>query len=709
MTEDAADHNFRVLERASFDVHSIIMTHRGCVTHPGDEFRPITLMDPIFKRHPLWHRVRRMLTVGAQFPLEPIDDLLRLSDLAAAQTRGNHGGATQKPEALATFFRDEVKKGWMLPLPLSQLDKIPNLCLSPVNIVEQGTIDMHGHRVKSERLTHDLSFDFGSGLPVNTRAIAEQLTPCFYGHALRRFCHYIVALRAQNPNVKIFLAKFDWKSAYRRLHFHGTTAPQCTMMLPPIAYMALRVTFGGLPAPSMWSDLSEMICDMSNQLRTCPEWDERKLRSSWTIDVIGVQKELPAAIPFARAQPTTVEVPVKAGGYCDVFIDDLLSCTAETDDRAIQRSIDSALLAMDTIGRPMADGDQQFFRDPVLSLKKALAEGTATELLIVLGWLLDTRRLLIQLPSDKRRAWIRDIDALLKSKTASYKALHCLIGRLQHVAAILPTARHFLGRLRMALAIAEIHGGCNLPKKVLSDLKLWKQFVNYAANGVSLNLLTFRLPNNIIRVDACPWGVGGYSLTTGRAWFINIPPHLRGRAHINWLEFVAAHIGTWVEIIWGSPATDSCFMAIGDKRASKLGLNAAELTHFIRTNYPTQIPATFHILDVPAHVVSDLFSRLQHMTVKDPSLQQPLPPTTSIGDDGCNSSTSSSTKAPMTRSYEASIQTNESSSLKRLGPQFDMDTSPHEAVCKWLTTHLKLPPQHMWHRPLGFPFAPMGT
>jgi hypothetical protein len=410
----------------------------------------------------------------------------------------------------------------------------------------------------------------------------------------------------------------------------------------------------------------------------------------------------------------------------------------------------------------MAEGDQQFFRDPVLSLKKALAEGTATELLIVLGWLLDTRRLLIQLPSDKRRAWIRDIDALLKSKTASYKALNSLIGRLQHVAAILPTARHFLGRLRMALAIAEIHGGCNLPKKVLSDLKLWKQFVNYAANGVSLNLLTSRLPNNIIRVDACPWGVGGYSLTTGRAWFINIPPHLRGRAHINWLEFVAAHIGTWVEIIWGSPATDSCFMAIGDNttashwihksnfadtddhaehlklardhaslllkyklcifaqwlqgdlngvadtlsRASKLGLNAAELTHFIRTNYPTQIPATFHILDVPAHVVSDLFSRLQHMTVKDPSLQQPLPPTTSIGDDGCNSSTSSSTTAPMTRSYEASIQTNESSSLKRLGPQFATDTSPHEAVCTWLKTHLKLPPQHMWHRPSGFPFVP---
>jgi hypothetical protein len=456
-----------------------------------------------------------------------------------------------------------------------------------------------------------------------------------------------------------------------------------------------------------------------------------------------------------------VTVPVKAGGYCDVFIDDLISCAAELDDRAVQRSIDSALLAMDTIGRPLAKGDSAFFRDPVLSIKKALAEGTPTEELIVLGWLLDTRRLMILLPQDKRLAWLQDIVKMLAKKKASHKALNSLIGRLQHVAAIIPTARHFLSRLRMALAIAEIHGGCNLPIKVLKDLKLWKRFINYAAKGVSLNLLTFRLPNNIVRVDACPWGVGGYSLTTGRAWYITIPPHLRGRAHINWLEFVAAHIGTLLEIIWGEPGEGSCFMAIGDNttashwihksnfadtddhvehlnlardhsslllkyklcifaqwlqgdlngvadtlsRAAKLGLNAAQLTNVIHTRFPQQIPATFRILEVPERVVLDLFSRLQRMTVKEPSHQRPLNQMTSTGVAGCNSSTQSSTTAPATLSYEASIQTNESSSLKRLGPQFDMATSPHEAVCRWLRTHLIQPPQHMWHRPSGFPFA----
>jgi hypothetical protein len=177
MTTEAAAHNFSVLKSASFDLHEIIMATPDCVTNPGNEFRPVHLLDPIFKRHPLWTRVRSMLTVGAKFPLEPIDGKARLLDLAAAQQRGNHMGATRKQKALDNFFYDEVKKGWMLPLPLARLDEIPNLCLSPVNIVEQGTIDMHGNRVKSERLTHDLSFDFGSGKPVNARAIEEQLTP----------------------------------------------------------------------------------------------------------------------------------------------------------------------------------------------------------------------------------------------------------------------------------------------------------------------------------------------------------------------------------------------------------------------------------------------------------------------------------------------------------------------------------------------------
>ncbi len=56
-------------------------------------------------------------------------------------------------------------------------------------------------------------------------------------------------------------------------------------------------------------------------------------------------------------------------------------------------------------------------------------------------------------------------------------------------------------------------------------------------------------------------------------------------------------------------------------RAALLGYNAAELTRRICTYFPTQIPETFCILEVPEQVVLDLYSRLQRMTVKKPSHQ----------------------------------------------------------------------------------------
>ena len=51
--------------------------------------------------------------------------------------------------------------------------------------------------------------------------IVDELTPCLYGFALLRFIHKIAALRAIYPAVRILLSKFDFKSAYLRVHFRA--------------------------------------------------------------------------------------------------------------------------------------------------------------------------------------------------------------------------------------------------------------------------------------------------------------------------------------------------------------------------------------------------------------------------------------------------------------------------------------------------------
>ena len=90
---------------------------------------------------------------------------------------------------------------------------------------------------------------------------------------------------------------------------------------------------------------------------------------------------------------------------------------------------------------------------------------------------------------------------------------------------------HFLGRLRSALQKAEKHGSTRLNKNHKHDLQLWLSFIACAHSGVSMNLLTFRVPTRFKRTDACGYGLGGCDLKTGRAWRWIIPTHLQGLPH----------------------------------------------------------------------------------------------------------------------------------------------------------------------------------
>jgi len=46
------------------------------------------------------------------------------------------------------------------------------------------------------------------------------------------------------------------------------------------------------------------------------------------------------------------------------------------------------------------------------------AEGAAEERKICLGWMLDTRRLLVSLPDHKTKGWISQIDSILKKQNS---------------------------------------------------------------------------------------------------------------------------------------------------------------------------------------------------------------------------------------------------------------------------------------------------
>jgi hypothetical protein len=77
---------------------------------------------------------------------------------------------------------------------------------------------------------------------------------------------------------------------------------------------------------------------------------------------------------------------------------------------------------------------------------------------------------------------------------------------------------------------------------LVDDLRLHLKFLHDAHSGVYMNLITYRLPTIQYRSDVCLFGMGGYSLMSGRAWRIEIPDDLLFHLSLNTLEFVACVI-----------------------------------------------------------------------------------------------------------------------------------------------------------------------
>jgi len=201
-----------------------------------------------------------------------------------------------------------------------------------------------------------------------------------------------------------------------------------------------------------------------------------------------------------------------------------------------------------------------------------MAEGTPNEILIVLGWELHTRALLATLPFYKAQEWSNQVHHLIVhgSHLVSHNELDSLVGRLQHIASVFHPASHFLGRLRSALQKAEKHGSTRLNKSHKHDLTLWLSFIAYVHSGVSMNLLTFRVPTRFKRTDPCEYGLGGYVLRTGRAWRWIIPPHLCGLRHINFLEFLAAVTGILLDFCEDPPQAGDSYLS-GTDNVSTMG------------------------------------------------------------------------------------------------------------------------------------------
>ena len=574
MSERASAINAEVLRNVDFDLGRLILEHGSSTLGFGSEFRKVAELRPLIGRHPHFARLEKLLTEGMQYVFErELSPEERVDEVAAMLSRGNHKSAQTEPQRVGELLAKDVTHGFTIPLPIAVVELIPGSLVQPLGLVQQWTVDHDGKRKAKFRLTQDLSFSTdrkAKPTSINSRVNMGAYVEMVYGWCLPRIIHFIIALRSQNPTLLILISKYDYSDAYRRIAHSATAAAQTIAINGTTAFLSLRLTFGGSPNPPTWCMFSELVTDLANEIGQCEEWDPTECRSP-AQPLTPEPLRLPASVPIVQARRMAVHIPpTKAGGRVDGFIDDLINVFLDTPANCL-RQPNIVPLAMHLTSRPHAGNDEEPIpRRPILSIPKLLAEGRPEEVQIVLGWRLNTRLLEVSLPDDKYLAWSADVRKLREAGNCLTKELDTLVGRLNHTAYIIPNARHFMSRIRRGL---EAGGSGRRQRKLgaeaLEDLLLWEEFLHHANQGVSMNLLVTREPDRICWSDACPFGLGGYSLS-GRAWRLRIPmssPIFGHQGVNNLLEFLGMAINIWLACL-DSPEGEHCILAIGDNTSA---------------------------------------------------------------------------------------------------------------------------------------------
>ena len=759
ISKEAALYNFELLKLHDFQLEYLLNSaNQNSVTSYGSEFKTTAQLEGLLHKHHRWKHLKKLLENGSEWEMEPVPETVRAKDAASAVQRGNHKSAEANAEFLVKALSKEIVKGWELIVPLEKAPEIPNLVISPMGVATHIGIQSDGSFAPKARVTHDLSFPGQhSDHSINSRVLQENLQPCMFGHALLRIIHRIVHLRELFPHTTIWIRKEDAKSAYRRVHLNAKTAFKTAVQLTidDIAYIliALRLPFGGSPCPSEFCLVSDIITDIINDLMACEDWSPEKVRSEY-VHKIPPPSKLPSDVPFAQALPTSV--PNLEGAKCsaDVFIDDIITVGVDVKDN-LERLKAGPCTVMHALAHN-SDQPTPVPRQDFIAEDKNDAEGAPEEVKVVLGWELNSRELTITLPQHKFVAWNTQLKSFLTRKTANAKDLQSILGRLETLATIIPMMGHFLNNIRHAEIQATASGKNHaLNKRTKADFKLAEKFLIRARAGVNLNLITFRKPNLIYINDACEHGIGGFA-THGRAWSWVIPEALRGRAHINLLEFMAQLVSIWIDDIEKRIKPLDCLLGMGDNTAAMGWLRRANFReqnesdrewfakqqtarqlativlnnntvlyrqwfrgadndladslsrdslylptkshkYLLSQSIPHQIPNSFYIAPPPKEILSFISSILQLLPVQQQRLVVPKPSELLLSNTG----TISSQKLEFNPCFSTILRnSSKTSSCQRLPKPSGKPPSLKAIEENWWREQSK-PPSRMWHRPSG--------
>jgi len=578
LEQEDLEHNTLFLAHCDWDMREVYRRHVGTTVDHGSEFRPLEQLQRVVGQHPGFAYLKEMFTSGFDYHLTRVlTEQERETELKAQLERGNHRSAVQNIDEIRALLGGDVRRGFVLPFRADAILKVKGLHLQPGGMVRQLSLKADGSRQPKGRFTHDLSFSITTkDASVNARVDMSKHPEMVYGWCLLRIIHYLAALRVRHPGSRIFISKFDYSDAYKRISQSPGASAASVIRFGEVAYICWRMVFGGSPNPAGFSGFSEMLTDLANEIAMSSYSPEDYWSPTVKASHLEVRETEMEDSDFAEAIMPAFEVPTSSTSFRDCFIDDIIDCHLDTEENR-GRAGHIVQMAVHVMSRPHAGEDREPVpRKPLLGPDKLEAEGRSSERQIVLGWEIRTRDLKVALPNDKHIAWREDLVKMIGAAKASRKELESMIGRLNHASFVIPLSRHFLNEIRGKCERTPSHHRgrqtVRLNEHEIADLRLWLEFLDQARRGISINLLTVRTPTRLAWSDSCPFGLGGYSLQ-GSAWRIRVPrdcPFYGDDTANNVLEFLGMAISVLLLLNEAATAKENhpCILVLGDNTSA---------------------------------------------------------------------------------------------------------------------------------------------
>ena len=422
--------------------------------------------------------------------------------------------------------------------------------------------------------------------PPGTEGREDECPAIYYSTAFHRHLTRIWELRIQYPQDDILQYVDDIQAAFHRVIYHPDAMKAFASVVQEFLVLPVGSIFGARNSPSDFTILSELrshaasnqnfrdndemvnMTDLAQRVRLIPPPTPREAAAI----VPAISDSHHQGIQDARYHNST-------------FVDD--NGTVDTRARirgAIDNSVRSAYVIF---GHPSGDR-----RPPCLSEEKWLDLCSYT--MQYLGFYIDTRRMIVAWPVEKRRQLASLIDEFLQRSPCILSPQECssVLGLLRNAASIAPLGVFLSLRIQYALNEAVQaawdrpkppiarqwrrwyrNTKIRMPNHSLSDLRLLRSTLdeneNHPVWSRYIGLLVDRDPTHLCLSDACYAGLGAFSINEhfNFRWRLfhedlvsagfdmksinedtSEPDGTSDGLHINVLEFVAMIIELWFVI-----------------------------------------------------------------------------------------------------------------------------------------------------------------